>query len=97
MKWINYVHDTKFISNRRRLRTALVYDANVERTVVLVAASAQILSSWVEGTTGTLPEELSTFSAYLGLQWRDFPQDSHLGQYKHSLKIMEASLRSVNN
>jgi len=96
-KWNGYVHDTKFISNQRRIRTALVYDANVERTVVLVAAPAQILSSWVKGTTGTLLEEQSTFSAYLGLQWRDFSQDSHLGQHKHSLKIMEASLRSVRN
>jgi hypothetical protein len=48
---------------------------------MLVAASAQILSSWMEGTTGTLLEEQSTFSVYLGLQWRDFPQDSHLGQH----------------
>jgi hypothetical protein len=74
-----------------------VYDANVERTVVLVAAFAQILSSWVEGTTGSLLEEQSTFLAYLGLQLRDFSQDLHLGLHKHSLKIMEASLRWVSN
>jgi len=64
---------------------------------MLVAASAQIISSWVKGTRGTLFEEQSTFSAYLGLQWRVFPQDSYLRQHKHSLKTMEASLGSVSN
>ena len=55
MKWINHAYDIKFISNRRRLWTALAYDANVDLPFRLISAynGGIFLNIHILGSTNT--------------------------------------------